>query len=421
MALGEIAAAVRGRTEGEGSGIRVSGAAIDSRRVKSGDLFFALPGTRTDGSRFVQDALDRGAAAAVVTFAANLDGQSVPPDRILRVADPARALWDLALWVRKSLNLPVVGITGSCGKTTTRELIHALLTAHLGPGHRSHASYNNHLGVPLTLLEIEKRHAFAVVEIGANRSGEIRALARLARPSVGVITNIRSAHLEGFRDLFGVAREKGELFKALPPHGLAVFNPAELGLATIVRRAGTACLTFGAGPKCTVRLERAEETPEGLSLRINGVEVRMALQGVRLAWNVLAALAVGVAFGIDPAEGAKALRDFRAPEGRLTQKRFSGVTILDDAYNANPASMKAALEAIRSRPAGNRRILILGDMLELGKSALPAHVDLGRHMAAVEPDLTISVGSLVPAAVGSMIARGIPPSRILQFEDTASF
>ncbi|MHC4598190.1 MAG: UDP-N-acetylmuramoyl-tripeptide--D-alanyl-D-alanine ligase [Planctomycetota bacterium] len=415
--LAEIVRAVGASFEGRGPGPPVTGASIDSRHVKAGDLFFALPGSRTDGSRFVTDAFRRGASGAVVAREAKRVGSRGPRDRILRVDRPARALWDLAAFHRRNLDLPVVAVTGSCGKTTTREILHALLAAALGTGVRSRKSFNNALGVPLTLLEVDRRHAFVVVEMGANHPGEIRDLAALARPRIGLITNVRKAHLEGFSDLFGVARAKGELFEELGPRDLAVYNPAELGLNAIARRERLATLTFGAGSRCAVRIESAAETPEGLSVRINGVGFLVPLVGVRMAWNVAAAAAVGLALGVSLEQGSEALRRFRAPPGRLTSRRFAGLTLIDDAYNANPASMRAALEALRARTRAKRRVLVLGDMLELGKASLRCHMELGRQAAAVGPDLTIPVGRRISATVGAMVARGVDCSTIHPFED----
>jgi UDP-N-acetylmuramoyl-tripeptide--D-alanyl-D-alanine ligase len=415
--LARIARAFGASFEGKGPGPAVTGASIDSRQVKRGDLFFALPGNRTDGTRFVSDALRSGASGAVVAREATLEGRSGPRERILRVDHPARALWELAALHRKTLDLPVVAVTGSCGKTTTRELLHALLAPTLGSGVRSKKSFNNALGVPLTLLEVARRHAFAVVEMGANHPGEIRDLADLARPHVGVITNVRSAHLEGFTDLYGVARAKGELFESLGPRGLAVYNPAELGLDALVRRERLASLTFGAGPRCAVRIESAVETAEGLSVRINGVPFRLPLVGIRMAWNVAAAAAVGVALGVSLEEASEALRRFQGVPGRLSSRRLEGLTLIDDAYNANPASMRAALETLRARATAKRRVLVLGDMLELGKASLHCHLELGRQAAAVAPDLTIPVGRRISATVGAMVARGVPSATIHPFEN----
>jgi UDP-N-acetylmuramoyl-tripeptide--D-alanyl-D-alanine ligase len=417
MELFDVAQAIRGMLEGGERGARAQGASIDSRLVKPGDIFFALSGTRTDGSRFVGEAFRRGASAAVVAHGADLDGQYVPRSRVVRTADPVKALWDLAVYHRKRLQVPVVAVTGSCGKTTTRELIHKLLSAHLGPGIRSRANFNNHLGVPLTLLEVQNDHAFAVVEMGSNRPGEIESLARLARPRVGVVTNVRSAHLEGFGDLYGVAREKGSLLEAVAPQGVGVYNPGELGLSTIAMRSRVAALTFGASPRCSLCIESAHDTDRGLRARINGVDFLVPLNGARLAWNVAAAVAVGTAFGMSLAKASTILLDFAPPEGRLHRESCGGITLIDDAYNANPASMKAALEIVGAARDARRRVLVLGDMLELGKASLRAHTELGRDAACVKPDLTVSVGRHISATIGAMIARGVSPAKILHFED----
>ncbi len=418
--LTEIARIVGGRLEGEDAGVRATGAKIDSRAVEPGDLFFALPGKHAHGADFAGAAVRNGAAAVVAAHDDGLALRDLPDARRLRVADPAAALQDLARAYRRTLAMPVVAVTGSCGKTSTREMIHAVLTAHLGPGIRSRASYNNHLGVPLTLLEAERRHAFAVVEMGANGPGEIRALSRLAAPRVGVITNVRKAHLEGFQDLFGVARAKGEIFEELPPDGLAVFNPAEFGLSTLAVRRETARLTFGAGRGCSARIEAVETAPGGIAVTINGTAFEVPVLGKRLAWNVAAAAAVGIAFGMDLPEAAEALRDFRSLPGRLHRTQAGPVTLIDDAYNANPASMKAALDALPATGIAGRRVLVLGDMLELGRSSLSCHMELGREASKTGADLVVTVGRYVSATAGALLSRGCPPSRIRHFEDTGS-
>ncbi|MCU0723949.1 MAG: UDP-N-acetylmuramoyl-tripeptide--D-alanyl-D-alanine ligase, partial [Planctomycetes bacterium] len=388
--LREIVSAVKADPRGIDGEAVAAGVSIDTRTLLPGDVFFALSGNRADGSRYVAEAFRRGAAAAVVDAGADLSGQDLPAARVLRVADAARALWDWADRYRSGFDLPVVAVTGSCGKTTTRELLHAILSPGLGEGHRSRASHNNAIGVPLTLLGIGRRHAFAVAELGANHLGEIRPLARLVRPRVGVITNVRSVHLEGFGDLFGVARTKGELFEELPRDGVAVFNPAELGLSLIARRCALASVTFGARPGVHVRLESAEEGPGGIAARINGVRFEVPLMSRRLAWNVCAAAAAGLAFGIDLPRASEALRGFEAPSDRLSRRVLGGLLMLYDAYNANLSSMRAALEAVRAQAQGRRKVLVLGDMLELGNASRGVHEALGRAAAGVEPDLTVS-------------------------------
>ncbi|MHC4777727.1 MAG: UDP-N-acetylmuramoyl-tripeptide--D-alanyl-D-alanine ligase [Planctomycetota bacterium] len=396
----------------------VTGASIDSRQTRAGDLFFALPGTRIDGAEFIETALGLGAGGAVAALDADLSGQDVPSSRILRVPDPGEALRTLAAHHRSTLSLPVVAVTGSCGKTTTREMIHKLLGASLGKGVRSKKSYNNELGVPLTLLEVNRSHAYAVVEMGANHSGEIRSLARIARPRVGLITNIRSAHLEGFGNLPGVARAKGELFEELPPDGLAVFNPAEFGTSAMARRLGLPLLTFGARPGCIVRIESVRDRVDGISVKLNGVAFEVPLIGARMAWNVAAAAAVGLSLGVELEQAARSMRTFQGPRGRLTCETIGALTLIDDAYNANPSSMRAALETARAKERKGRLIVVMGDMLELGRSSLKYHMELGREVAAAEPDLTVFVGTRVSATVGAMVARGIDPRTIHYFDDT---
>jgi UDP-N-acetylmuramoyl-tripeptide--D-alanyl-D-alanine ligase len=395
----------------------VVGVSTDSRTVGKGDLFFALRGDSFDGHQFVSRAVGRGAVAAVVE--ADRMGD-IPPwcrERVFVVENSRRALARLAARYRATLNATVVGVTGSCGKTTTKDLISAVLSARMR-GTASKRSFNNDIGVPLSLFDVEEHHEFAVIEIGANAPGEIADLAAVAAPRVGVITCIRPVHLEGFGSMQGVVRAKSELVDTLPRDGVFVFNPEEQGMVSAASRYEGGIMTFGTWPSATLKLEGASCGQTSLCVNVRGHEIRVPLIGRHNVMNVLAALSVGLLLGISLEEMARALRNFVGPQGRMMRRDLGDVTVIDDAYNANPASVLSAIRTFAGMETPGRKILVLGDMMELGPRSVDFHIFVGRAAAEMKPDLTVSVGPLSGATAGAMVARGIPADRILHFEKT---
>jgi UDP-N-acetylmuramoyl-tripeptide--D-alanyl-D-alanine ligase len=289
----------------------------------------------------------------------------------------------------------VVAVTGSNGKTTTKELVATVLSARrrvLKPA----GSYNNQWGVPLTLLALEAEHEAAVIEIGMNAFGEIAALAQLCQPTVGVVTTIAPAHLEGVGSIEGVQKAKGELVEAIPPDGVVVLNaddPLVLGLAA---RARGPVMTYGQADRADVRLGDVALADGGLAFRLlagrAATDVRLPLAGRHNAWHAAAAAAVGLALGVPLDEAGAALALATPIKGRLVWREVGGVRLLDDTYNANPASVRAALDALREAPGGGRRWMILGDMLELGGQTDAAHREVGAWVAALPVTGLLAVG-----------------------------
>ena len=389
MRLGE-AAAVLGADAAKRD-VEFHGASTDSRTPSPGALFVAVRGPRFDGHDFVGAAVARGAAAALVERAPDVD---VP---FIRVGDTVRAFGALAeAWRGRFGDLVLIGITGSNGKTTVKEMSAAIFRT-LGPVSATRGNLNNEIGVPLTLCELEAEHRTAVVELGANHRGEIAALTTLARPTVGVITQCAPAHLEGFGSVEGVARAKGELFERLPDDAVAVVN-ADDRYADLWRRLAGArrCISFGAGPDADVRVRTAceggrnsvsLETPSGT------LELDLALPGVHNALNAGAAAAAAIAAGagLDAIRGG--LATVRPASGRLESKCGPrGAEIIDDTYNANPVSLQAGLRVLGAKPAP--RWLVLGDMAELGPEAASLHAEAGRHARRHGVERLLLVGEL---------------------------
>ncbi len=407
--LEEVAEVVGGRLSGAHSDTRIRGVEIDSRRVRSGVLFVALQGVRHDGHDFLQVAHRAGAVAAVVAR-----GRAVRSFPCVEVEDPLEALGLLAARHRRRWGGRLVAVTGSVGKTTTREAISAALGA-AGDVARTRGNLNNLVGLPLTLLALgEERRA--VVEVGADRPGEVGALARIAAPDVGVLTAVGAAHLRGFGDESTVAREKGRLLEVLPPSGAAVLGEqAEAARPSWERSAAARKLRYGRRASDEVRLLRFALTPEGRTLwevavageRLSGETSLLGEPGARA---VTAALAVAHLEGVPLPSAAVALRDVPLPAGRLRLLRCEeGPWVIDDAYNASPTSVRAALQTLvrLATLRGARPVAVLGDMLELGPDSDALHTEVLDAACDAGVRLLVTVGGGMGGAARSVAARGV--------------
>ena len=371
--------------------VTVDAIVSDSRRVDFGALFAALPGSQVDGHDFAPAAVQLGAVALLVNRRLDLD---VPQ---LVVGDVLFALGRLAALLRQRLDPVVVGITGSNGKTTVKEMVASILRP-AGAVLATRGNYNNELGVPLSLFELEPSHRFAVLELGASKPGDIAYLAEIARPDVGLITNIGPAHLGGFGSEEGVARAKGEIYAALPADGHAVINADEpwTGMWAGVNRAGHV-LTFGSGPGCDVRVSGDEQQPV-LQTPQGAFELRLALPGAHNRLNAAAATAVALALSIGLDEIRAGLEGVKAVPGRLNFIDTSmGWTVIDDTYNANPASLYSALQVLSGMQG--TPWLVLGDMKELGTDSPKMHREVGDAARAMGVMRLFATGEMSVHAV----------------------
>ena len=354
----------------------VTGAAIDSRAVRPGDLFFALPGGRSDGHAHAADALRRGAAAVVLARDTGDRPAVIAPD-------PAATLTRLGAWNRGRFGGPVVAVGGSHGKTTCRELVRAALSG-LGPGVASRANFNNHLGVPLTLCELEARHRFAVVEVGTSRPGEIAALCESVRPTAAVLTGVGHAHVGTFGGPDALRAAKRELLGAVPPGGFAVVNGDDPGARDLAR--GTPCRVMLAGTTDDgdVRAVRGDGAAGVMHFRIDGTQFPLHAVAAHTLPLAACAVAVGRELGLPDERIAAGLARFRPPPGRCAAAVADGVTVIDDAYNAAPEAMAAAVRTLAEFPVapGGRRWLVAGGMNELGDDAGRLHAEVGAAIAA---------------------------------------
>ena len=377
-----------------------AGVSIDTRTLRPADLFVALAGERGDGHAYVADALSRSAAGAMVSaIPAGLSG-SAP---LLVVPDTLAGLARLGAFARARSTARVAAITGSVGKTTTKEMLRRILSA-AGPTHAARASYNNHWGLPLTLAELPPEAAFAILEIGTNHPGEIAPLAALARPHVAIVTALARAHIGNFGTLDAIAEEKAELLAALEPSGTAILPADSPFLPRLLARVppGSAIVTFGESPAADARLLGCDADSTGITLEAalagESVGVRIAAPGQHMALDALAALAAATALGIPPHGAAAALANFAALAGRGARTTIvlpgGAAILLDESYNASPASVTAALSVLALNGGRGRRLAVLGDMLELGDAASAEHEALALAVAN-SADLLFACGPMM--------------------------
>ncbi|KRE88792.1 UDP-N-acetylmuramoyl-tripeptide--D-alanyl-D-alanine ligase [Frateuria sp. Soil773] len=401
MRLAEIALWTRGRLLGADTAI--GGVAIDTRKLQPGDLFVAIRGDRVDGHDYLADAAARGAAAALVTRR-----MDTPLAQVL-VNDTQLALGDLASAVRAQGDVRVIGITGSNGKTTVKTLAASILSRH-GRTHVNAGNYNNELGLPLTLLAMPADTQFAVLEMGAGKPGDIAYLAAIARPDIGLVNTIASAHLERMGSLEGVAETKGALYQALPADGVAIINADDAFARFFTGLAGSRrLLRFGLGRGAEVGARILEQRVDGsrfvLCTPAGEAEVELPLAGRHNVANALAATAIALALDVPLATIVEGLEQVPGVAGRLRSETLAGGAVLiDDSYNANPGSVNAAIDTLAL--AGGERWLVLGDMAELGQNARELHAGIGRYAQAHGIQRLFAVGPLGAAAVEAFGAGG---------------
>ena len=373
----------------------VGGYSIDSRTVAPGELFFAVRGERMDGHDFVASAVERGAVAAVVSRArvASLPDAALAVP-LLIAEDPLVALQALAAHVRRQWGKRVVAITGSAGKTTTKEAVAAALGAKFHVL-KSQGNLNNAFGLPLQLLRLEPEHEIAVVEMGMNHAGEIAALARITAPDWGLVTNVGSAHIENFAEgQAGIARAKFELVAALPSSGVAFLNCDDPYVSQFGRDFPGRTVYFGSGPCADPQLLEVRESPSGLHLRVRSGEqekhLTLHMLGAHNASNAVAGLAVALEAGVGLDEAVAALASLTAGDKRGQVIEIAGATILNDSYNSNPEALRSMIRSLAAQPA-RRRILVAGEMLEMGEHGPALHAACGSAAAEAGLDLVAGV------------------------------
>lgn len=396
--------------------VKVTGWSVDTRTQNPGDVYFALRGPNFDGHEFVRAAAEKGAAAVVVER--RDEAAASPGPDVLCVPDTLRAMQEAGRWARGKWGGRVVAVTGSAGKTTTKDAIAHLLETEAPVG-RTIGNLNNHVGVPLSILRLPDECRAAALEIGMNHAGEIARLAEIARPDVGVVTNVGYAHVEFFADgIEGVAAAKRELIEGLPADGVAVLNADDPRVSQFARVHAGRSITFGFSPEADVRAERADLGAEGSRFRALGVDYETGLTGRHSVLNLLAAIAVAKVFGIAPERLRDAVRNFAAGKMRGERLEHRGIKIWNDCYNSNPEAARSMIDVLAATPA-ERRIAVLGEMLELGDASEQLHRSVGRYAAGHGVDLLIGVRGAAAWTVAEARIAGMPESAAVFFDDPA--
>jgi len=390
----------------------------DSRAAQPGDLFVALAGERHDGHEFLRDVVQKGVDAVMVE--SNKVPTDLPKCAVIAVENTRKALGQVAARYRSDFTLPVVAVGGSNGKTTTKELLASILRQKLATVW-SEASFNNDIGVPLTLLRLENKHEAGVMEVGTNHPGELAPLLGMVQPRMGVITNIGREHLEFFNDLAGVAREEGTLAEQLPAGGVLFMNGDSEWTPQIVHRTQARAVRVGVGDKNDWRASNIRLANQGVVFYVKtphaefSGDYRINLLGRHQVMNALLAMAVGAEMGLGRAEIERGLTECQPPKMRMQLWESNGVRVIDDAYNANADSMLAAFQTLQDIPCKGRRVAVLGDMAELGSYSEAAHIEVGKRAGEAGVDQLFAIGKM--ASVIAKAARDAGLNRVFEFLD----
>jgi len=391
----EICTAVKGILQGNGD-IALTEVSTDSRKVNENCLFIGIKGENFDGSLYADKALCAGAAAALVSS----DIKAPEGKAVIKVDDTRAALLTLAGYVRDRFDIKLVGITGSVGKTTTKEMIYKVMSAGFNT-HKTEGNFNNDIGLPLTLLKLAEGHSAAVIEMGMSAAGEISVLTRVAKPTAAVITNIGMSHIEHLKTRENILKAKLEILEGLKSDGVLIINGDDEYLSKVVDT-GFKTVKYGFDENCDVRGEITSEN----TMLVFGEEVKIPIEGRHNMYNALAAIAVGREYGISVKDAAQSIAQFKTDQRRQNTVDVGGVSVICDYYNANPQSMAAALELLCGGEA-KRRIAVLGDMLELGDFSRQCHAQIGEKAAQTGVDMIFAYGEMAETLVNAAKQAGI--------------
>jgi UDP-N-acetylmuramoyl-tripeptide--D-alanyl-D-alanine ligase len=411
MNVEECLRAVGGKTSSSVGGEFFRGVSIDSRTLKKGELFICIQGERFDGHNFIKEAQDKQAAAIVLSDQSDMSLIRGKSPVVIRVKNTLKALQELALFYRKKMPVKVIGITGTNGKSTTKEMT-AAITEKKFKTIKTKGNLNNHIGLPLTIFHLSKTDEIAVMEMGMSAAGEIKRLAEIAKPGIGVVTNISEGHLVHLKTLKKVQAAKGELFDSLSEKEIAIVNaddPLVLELAKSVR---AKVITYGIYKGADIKAENiCPMDREGFKLSVNfsgtNIPMHIPFLGECNIYNALAAMATSWSLGITPDDIKQGLMKAKLLANRFEVSEYRGVTIINDSYNANPRSMKEALKILAEYKCKGRRFFIVGEMLELGDLAEPAHKALGIEIAKYSIDYLVTIGELSAHVAKSAVAAGM--------------
>ncbi len=395
------------------------GVSINSRTVSRGELFVCIKGERFDGHDFLADVIDKKVGGIILSNPEKLPVESGP--FVIQVPDTLKALQDLAGFQRKRFPFKVVAVTGTNGKSTTKEMIASILETKFKTL-KAQGNLNNHIGLPLTLLKRELSHEVGVLEMGMSAMGEIKRLAEIAQPDIGVITNISEGHLVQLKNLKDIQSAKGELFDSLTEKGTAIVNADDPLVLELARSLRARTVTFGIDQPADVWASEIE-SKDNLGFRFKvklfdkTLSIRLPYLGYYNIYNTLAALATGYSLGIQEETMTRGLENYQHMSQRNEQLRHKGIDLINDAYNANPRSMTEALKTLDNFKTRGRRIFVIGDMLELGDRSIPAHKNLGEEIAQSKANILVTVGKLASLSAKSAQTLAGEKIQILEFTD----
>jgi len=401
---------------------KFQGVSINSRTLKPGELFFCIRGDRFDGHEFLNDAIEKKAAGVVVSDHEKLDESLAQQAGIFAVAvpDTLHALQELASYHRDQFSIHVIGVTGTNGKSTTKEMIASVMKMRYSTL-KTEGNLNNHIGLPLTLLELKPSHEAAVIEMGMSAAGEIKRLADIAKPQIGVITNISQAHMIQLKTLKDIQAAKGELFQSLNENSTAIVNADDPLVYELAEQLRAGVITFGIDNEADVRatdIRPSEDSGYDFTLNVldKAVAVHLPFLGRFNIYNALAAAAVGHALDISPAQIKTGLGAKHKLSQRGEAVRYGDIDVINDTYNANPQSMREAMQILKERATDGRKFLIIGDMLELGEGEQSAHQQLGNEATEYGFDFLVTVGELAGLAGSSAVESGMTKDQVHCFD-----
>jgi len=396
------------------------GVSIDSRTIKKGNLFVAISGERFDGHQFISEAAEKGAGVVIISQEKRkqMKKKELEGVPMVLVEDTKKALRKIASWHRNRFELPTVAVTGTNGKTTTKDMIAGVLSSKFKVL-KSIKSYNNLIGVPLTLFELEKDTQVLILELGMSELGEIGILTKIAKPNIGVITNIGPAHLESMQSLEKIAQAKFELLDNMRSPHTAVLNADDEFLTRRIKNGKEKAVSFSIKNEADFKADELTINHEGyMGFKVNGKHrIDLKLLGEHNVYNALAAFAVGTLLGVEEEKIKSGLEKYKPSELRMELVRLDNIRVINDSYNANPVSMANALRTLKQMSTEGRKIAVLGDMLELGEKTFGYHLELGKKVAESEIDLLLTVGKASPTIGQGARDQGMNSEKILSFDN----
>jgi UDP-N-acetylmuramoyl-tripeptide--D-alanyl-D-alanine ligase len=417
--VSDILKATGGKLIQGNSELLINGISTDTRSIKQGEIFFALEGENYDGHKFVGQAIHNGAAGAVISSgkkSAYSFHNGFKKCALLEVADTLRALGDLAKFYRNSLPTSFIAVTGSNGKTTTKDMAYHVL-GNFKSVSRSRESFNNFVGVPLTIFETETAHDFCIVEMGTNAPGEIKRLSEIIFPDFTILTNISHAHLEGLENIEGVASAKSEFIENMAEDGTLITNADDDWCNQIANRFNGKVISFGFDQSAHIKASNVKRNDSGFVFTVNdSFTVNLPVFGRHNIYNALAVIAMCDAIGVGIEVICDKFMDFKLPPMRMERQIFGDIVVINDSYNSNPSSMSSALDEFSQLMTSGRKVLICGDMLELGNYAERLHKEVGAKVADANIDVLWTVGPLSRFVAEEAIANGMPRENILSCE-----